>query len=191
MKSCLLISLPRRFCKYLIIAIIAIVVLHELIENSSVFYRKWYVPPFSLHLNKRDVVLVKGEEFRLFVYGLNKRVSFSSTDFRVAGVNFNGRVMAYQTGNAFIIAKVDDKELKCRVRVVDLNRDKITLTVGETYHLKIKGPDVFHRWKSSDLEVAGVTMFGRVKAKAPGNAYISVKVKNKVLKCKVQVVKKE
>lgn len=66
--------------------------------------------------------MVKGEEFRLFVYGINKRVSYHSTNFRVAGVNFNGRVFAYQTGKAYIIAKVDNKELKCRVKVIDLNK---------------------------------------------------------------------
>jgi uncharacterized protein YjdB len=181
----------RRSFKYIIIAIAVFLVFHYLVENSSIFYRKWRTMPFALHLNRNDIVLAKGEEFHLFVYGLNKRVSFASTNFRVAGVNFNGRVMAYQTGKAFIIAKVDKKELKCRVRVIDLNKDKLTLVVGETYHLKLNGIVALHSFKSSNSGIASVSLFGKVKANAPGNTIISVKVKDKELKCKVQVVKKE
>lgn len=131
--------------------------------------------------------MIKGEEFHLFVYDINKRVSFSSTNFRVAGVNFNGRVFAYNTGKAFIIAKVGKKELRCRVHVVDISSKSIELKAGETYHLKIKGSNAFVSWKSKDKEIATVSMFGKVTAKSCGSTVITAKIKGKTLKCKVVV----
>jgi uncharacterized protein YjdB len=144
--------------------------------------------PFSVHLNKQDVVLIKGEEFHLFVYGINQRVSYSTSNFRVAGVNFNGRVMAYQTGKAFIIVKVKGKVLKCRVRVIDINKEKLTLKEGKTYRLNVKGIAAFASWSSSNTKVASVSIFGKVKAKAAGDTVITAKVKGKIVKCKLHVI---
>ena len=131
--------------------------------------------------------MIKGEEFHLYTFDINKRVSFSSTNFRVAGVNFNGRVFAYNTGKAFIIAKVDKKELRCRVHVVDINSETIVLRVGETFHLKIKGSGALVSWKSREKNIATVSMFGKVTAKNRGSTVITAKIKGKTLKCKVVV----
>jgi uncharacterized protein YjdB len=138
-------------------------------------------------LNKQDVYLIKGEEFKLSVFAINKRVSYSSTNFRVVGVNFNGRLFAYRTGKAFIIAKVGKKQLKCRVHVIDINKENLTLKVGDSYRLKIRGSNTYTRWKSNDSNVVSVNMFGKVKAKNKGRTVIYAKVKGKVLKCNVNV----
>jgi uncharacterized protein YjdB len=138
-------------------------------------------------LNERDLYLIKGEEFRLYVYALNKRVAFYSTNFKVADVNFNGRVYGYQTGKAFIIAEVDHKELKCRVHVIDINKKTLRLKKGDTYHLKIKGTHSYVRWKSGDIRVATVNLFGHVKAIEEGKTVIVAKVKGKILTCNIIV----
>lgn len=176
-----------RIIKYIIILIAALLVLNYLYQNSSLFYRKTFTMPLSLHLNKNDIYMIKGEEFHLYVFDINKRVSFSSTNFRVAGVNFNGRVFAYNTGKAFIIAKVGKKELRCRVHVVDINSKSIELKSGESYRLKIKGSNAFISWKSKDKEIATVSMFGKVTAKSRGSTVITARIKGKTLKCKVVV----
>ncbi len=155
--------------------------------NSSLFYRKLVVLPFVLHLNERDLYLIKGEEFHLYVFGINKRVSFYSTNFKVAEVNFNGRVFGYQTGKAFIIAEVDNKELKCRVHVIDINKKTLRLKKGDSYRLKIRGTPSFVRWKSGDTRVAEVSLLGNVKAVAKGKTVIVAKVKGKILTCNVIV----
>lgn len=173
--------------KLIIIMIIGIVMLKFVYENSSLFYQKSIQLPFSLHLNKRDLYLIKGEEFHLYVYALNKRVAFYSTNFRVADVNFNGRVYGYQTGKAFIIAEVDHKELKCRVHVIDINKKTLRLKRGDTYHLKIKGTYSYVRWKSGDERVATVNLFGHVTAVEKGRTVIVAKVKGKILTCNVIV----
>lgn len=173
--------------KGIIAGLIILVVTYILYLNSGLFYRKKIILPFSLHLNRQELYMVKGEEFRLFVYGINKRVSYHSTNIRVAGVDFTGRVFAYRTGKAFIIAKVDNKKLKCKVKVIDLNKKELNLKVGESYRLKIKGPLNFAKYKSSNSHVATVNMFGKVKAKKAGRTTIIVNVKGKTLKCTVRV----
>jgi uncharacterized protein YjdB len=129
----------------------------------------------------------KGEEYRLFVYGINKRVSYSSTNFRVAGVNFNGRVFAYQTGKTFITAKVDGKDLRCRVYVIDMNKDMLNLKVGDSYRLKIKGSNSFVSWKSENKKIATVSMFGKITAKKKGSTVIYANIKGKTLKCILKI----
>ena len=177
----------NKFIKYIVIAICAIVILHSLYEESSLFYRKGISLPFTMHLNKKDLYLFKGEEFHLYVFGLNKNVTFTTTDFRVVNVNFNGWLHAYQTGKAFIVAKVGDKKLTCRVHVIDINLDKITLKAGESYHLKIKGTGSFVRWKSNDKSIAKVSFFGKATAVYRGTAIITGKVKGKTVECTVIV----
>lgn len=173
--------------KFALILIAALLILTYLYRNSSLFFFDDLDLPFSVHLNKETVYLTKGEEFKLRVYRINKRVTYSSTNFRVAGVNFNGRIRAHQSGKAFIIAKVDGRVLKCRVYVIDLNKDKLVLKEGDSYRLKIKGKWVFPEWESSNKRVVTVNMFGKVEAKKKGSAIIYAKVKGKVLKCKVIV----
>lgn len=177
----------NNFLKIIVILIIAIVTLRMLIMNTSIFYRKKILLPFALHLSEQDIVLEKGEEDRLFINGINKRATFYTTNFRVVGVNFNGRIFAYRTGKAYIIAKVDGKKLKCRVRVIDLNKDDLRLTTDETYHLKVLGPARLVKWKSSNPHVASVSLFGKVKAKNRGRTVVTAKWKGKELKCVVTV----
>ncbi|MGF7143992.1 hypothetical protein HNQ56_002422 [Anaerotaenia torta] len=182
----------RRFLgKCVVISISLLIIFQLLYEHSSVFYRVNNVfrrrATVNAHLNENDLYLLKGEEFHLYVIALNQRVSFSSTNFWVAGVNFNGRVFGYQTGHCFILAKVDDQILKCRVHVMDISKEKLNLKVGGTHRLRIHGSNSFVRWKSSNPEVATVNMFGKVKAKKRGRTVISAKIKGKTLQCEVRV----
>ncbi len=180
-------NIVRKIYKIIIIGIAVMLILHLIIQNSSAYFRKAYYPLFSVHLNKQEVVLTKGEEFKLRVIGINERVKYYSTDFRVAGVNFNGRIYAYQTGDCFIIAKAGKKELKCRVTVLDINKEKLILKVGESYRLKIKGGGGFPKYRSSNPEVATVSRFGKVRAKTKGRAMIRVKAEGKTFQCTVIV----
>lgn len=173
--------------KIIVIIIIAIVIFRSFIMNTSLYYRRIIQTPFALQLSEQDIVLKKGEEDHLYVNAINKRVTYYTTNFRVVGVNFNGRIFAYRTGKAYIIAKVDGKKLKCRVRVIDINKDNLRLSTGESYRLKVLGPAKYVQWKSSNPQVASVSMTGKVKAKKPGRTVITAKWKGKKLKCVVNV----
>lgn len=71
-----------------------------------------------------------------------------------------------------------------------LNKKKVTLTVGKTCKLKVKGGKG-KKWKSSKKKVATVSKTGKVTAKKVGKTVISVKVGKKTLKCTVTVKAKK
>lgn len=177
-----------RFLQVVIVAVILLVVGRFFFQNTTIYYRDDPDPPLSVHLNDEDIYLVKGEEFKLRLYAINKRATFTSSNFRVAGVNFNGRIMAYQTGKAYITVKVSDKkELRCRVHVIDLNKRNLYMKIGETYKLRLLGSNAFVRWRSSNPSVAKINLFGKIKAKKPGSTIITARVKGKVIRCTVRV----
>lgn len=173
--------------KVLIIGIILVTFLRLFVPHTSVFFRYIKPLPFSLHLSEQDLVMKKGEMHPIYIKGFNKRVKYSSTNFKVAGVNLTGRVFAYQPGTAFIIGEVNDKKLKCRVRVIDINEDKLNMSIGRTYKLKVLGPANIIKWESSNNNVATVSAFGKVKAKGKGKAVVTAKWKGKKLECNVTV----
>ena len=158
-----------------------------IIPRTSLFFRNDIETPLSERLHVKDLVLVKGEVFKLYVVGINKRVSFSSTDFKVADVNIFGKVFAFRPGTTIIQAKHDDVIMKCRVRVIDLNKKKLTLKKGETYRLKVKGPKFIVRWKSTNKKVATVSRTGKVKGVSKGTAKIIAECSGKTLICEVNV----
>lgn len=178
----------KKTVKSFAVTVSAIAALTLLYRASGLYYRKpIYLPIFAQRLNRYDIVLASGEEYKLFIYRINKRVTWSSSNFRVAFVNFNGRVYALQHGKAIITAKVGSKKYRCRVTVIDLNKDKLVMRAGDTYHLRVLGSSFFTTYKSSNKKVAKVSMFGKVKAVGKGSAVITVRVRGKRLKCIVTV----
>lgn len=75
-----------------------------------------------------------------------------------------------------------------------LSKTKITMTVGQSKKLKVKGISKKRakriKWKSSKKKVVTVTKTGKIKARKAGTATITAKVGKKKLKCKVTVKKR-
>lgn len=75
-----------------------------------------------------------------------------------------------------------------------LSKTKITMTVGQSKKLKVKGISKKRakriKWKSSKKKVVTVTKTGKLKARKAGKATITAKVGKKKLKCKVTVKKR-
>ena len=75
-----------------------------------------------------------------------------------------------------------------------LSKTKITMTVGQSKKLKVKGIIKKRakriKWKSSKKKVVTVTKTGKLKARKAGKATITAKVGKKKLKCKVVVKRK-
>ena len=75
-----------------------------------------------------------------------------------------------------------------------LSKTKITMTVGQSKKLKVKGISKKRakriKWKSSKKKVVTVTKTGKLKARKAGKATITAKVGKKKLKCKVVVRRK-
>jgi len=173
--------------KYMIILIIILLLFNYLYSDTSLLYQKRIILPFSFQLNKTKLYMTVGEEHRLFTFGKKDRIEFASTNFNVADVNFIGIVKAYRPGKTYIIAKSGDRQARCLVRVIDINKKKLTLKAGKSYRLKLRGIFSFASFKSSNENVASVSIFGRVKAKRRGNAIIYTKVKGKVLRTEITV----
>lgn len=72
---------------------------------------------------------------------------------------------------------------------VSLNRKKVTLYIGKSFQLKIRGTKKKVQWKTSSKKIATVSRKGKVKAKKKGTAKITAKVAGKKLVCKVTVKK--
>ena len=74
-----------------------------------------------------------------------------------------------------------------------LNKKSVSLYVGKTSKLKVSGTSKTVKWTSSNKKVVAVKKTGKrtalITAKKTGTAYITAKVGNKRIKCKVTVKK--
>ena len=70
---------------------------------------------------------------------------------------------------------------------VKINKKSISIKVGKTYKLKLKGTKKKVKWSTSNKKVATVSSKGVVKGKKAGKATITAKVGKKKYKCKVKV----
>ena len=161
----------------------------------------------GVSLDKTTLSLGKGESYTLKatvvpVDAENKKVTWKSSDSKVATVDANGRVTAIASGSATITATTDDggKTATCAVSVagavsgVTLDKTSLSLDKGESYTLKatVTPADAENKkvtWRSSDTKVATVDANGKVAAVAPGTATITVTTEdgNKTATCMVKV----
>ncbi|MBO4396257.1 MAG: haloacid dehalogenase-like hydrolase [Eubacterium sp.] len=71
----------------------------------------------TVKLNKKEVSLTVGKSVTLKVTGTKQKVSWSTSDKKVASVTVKGKVTAKSEGSAVIRARVTKKTLKCKVKV--------------------------------------------------------------------------
>lgn len=74
---------------------------------------------------------------------------------------------------------------------VKLNKTKVSLMVGKTVTLKLKGTKKKIKWTSKNKSIATVSAKGKVKAKKVGSTKIIAKVSGKKYSCKVTVIQKK
>ena len=76
-----------------------------------------FVQAASIKLNKTSITMYTGKTSTLKVSGTSKKVPWSSSNKKVATVSSKGVVSAKSSGSATITAKVNNKNLKCKVTV--------------------------------------------------------------------------
>jgi len=143
--------------------------------NKQVFLNVLIKEPIleNVTLNKLKLELLVNEEENLFVittpnYFKDEKVTWSSSDEKVVTVD-NGKIKALKVGNATIKAKVLDKEVECKVTVLDKRKqvtyfrlDKIglNLNVNEIYKLNIFTDQNINldeiNWSSTNNDVATI-----------------------------------
>lgn len=156
----------------------------------------------SIRLNTGKLTLEKGKKATL-TYTLTpatgEKVSWKSSNPKVASVNAKGRVTAKKAGTAVITAKLSSKvKATCRIKVpkrptsIRLNKKRLTLQLNKSYRLTCKclptGSTAKITWKSNKPAVASVSAKGKVTGKKTGTATITARSQNgKKAVCKVTV----
>jgi hypothetical protein len=140
----------------------------------------------KVKLNKTKATLVAGKTVQLKVQNSKKKVTWKSSNGKVATVSKKGLVTAKAPGKATITAKVGKKNLKCAVTV---NETVTTLKcVGKRTQVKefeffIDDPAVYVKvkitattngitYKTSGASIGGYDGTGRYDAKFTGSAVI-------------------
>ncbi len=162
------------------------------------------VSPTKVKLSKTSVTLGKGKSTTLKATvspsnATNKKVTWSTSNKKVATVTSSGKITAKGVGTATITVKTSNgKKATCRVTVknlptkVKLSKTSASLKKGKSVTLKATvtpSKNVINTvtWSTSNKKVATVKN-GKVTAKAKGTAYITVKTTNgKTAKCKITV----
>ncbi|MBR2066765.1 MAG: Ig-like domain-containing protein, partial [Solobacterium sp.] len=161
----------------------------------------------GVKLNKNTLALTSGTSEKLTATiqptnATNKNVTWSSDNTNVATVDQNGLVTARSSGSANITVTTSDgkKTATCKVTVsnpvtaVRLNKTSTSLKVGESETLiatitPSNADNQAVTYSSNNTNVATVDSNGKVTAKNPGVAIITVTTKegNKTATCSVAV----
>ena len=133
----------------------------------------------------------------------NQKVTWSSSDTKIAKVSSKGVVTGVKSGTATITVKTAEGSFKaqCKVTVkqhvtsISLNKKEVTVANGGTSQLTatispVNATEKGYTFTSSNEKVATVSELGLIKAVSCGTATITVKSKenNKTATCKVTVV---
>lgn len=160
----------------------------------------------SVKLNKKSVTIVKGKTAKITATvspsnATDKKVTWKSSNTKVATVDSTGKITAKDAGTATITATTSNsKKATCKVTVntpptgVKLNKTTLTIGKGKTATLKATVNPTKNvtskkvTWNSSKKSVATVNSSGKITAKKIGTTTITVKTANgKTAKCKVTV----
>lgn len=161
--------------------------------------------PTSIALSAKSLELEVGKEkklgYTLTPKKAQAKVTFASSDPKIASVKKDGRVTAKKKGTATITAKTDNgKKASCKVRVkmpavkeIRLSKTELTMAEGEAYQLKYTVQPALAEgsvsFTSSDSSVVSVGKHdGKITANGPGTATVKAKSSNGVsAACKVTV----
>lgn len=98
----------------LIIIILVFGILAPQIPNYST-----EVQAASVKLNRKKATIIKGKTLKLKVSGTKNKVTWKSSNKKIASVSSTGKVTAKKSGTATITAKIEKIQLKCKITVKD------------------------------------------------------------------------
>lgn len=93
----------------------------------------------AVQLNKTKLIMDKGGTYQLKLSGFKKKVTWKSSNKRVATVSSSGKVTAKKAGKAVITAKAGKNSYRCSVTVENpkISKKNATVYVGKTITLKM------------------------------------------------------
>ncbi len=164
--------------------------------NGKSFTRK--VTVIDMDINEKSIVLEYDGKFsltqlgygrskKLKVAGTNMKATWKSSNEAVAAVDSSGKVVAKGAGTATITASVDGASVSCKVTVLKISNNELTLKKGQTAKLSVYGASGEITWDSYKKSVATVAADGTVTAKSAGTAKIVANVNGRLVRCIVTV----
>ncbi|WP_099469015.1 Ig-like domain-containing protein [Konateibacter massiliensis] len=159
--------------------------------SATITVQKKAVTTKSLSISEKKVTLQKGKTTTLSVarnpITATEKITWTSSNTKVATVNNKGKVTAKSAGTATITAKTSNgKKVTAKITVknptVKLKKSSATVKVGKTTTIAIKSmypaTDSVKSFKSSNSKVASVNKNGVVTGKKKGTATITVTMKS-------------
>lgn len=172
-------------------------------------YDKVNMLPNGLVVSNADFTLrLLGETYKVRVSGGNGKYTWVSEDDGIASVDADGKITAVSGGTVNVLVTDGNKKAVIIVRVKasgslsetpvtnttapssgshKLNREDMTLKVGEKFQLKLTGVSAEPVWNSSKPGVATVSGNGTVTGVAPGSSTVTVSWDGGSLSCIVRV----
>jgi hypothetical protein len=143
----------------------------------------------KVKLNKTKVTMPVGGTVKLKVSGTSKKVTWKSSNEKIATVSSKGKVTAKKKGTAKITATVNGEKYTCKVTVEkpSISEKTATVVVGETISLSVEGTTQKVTWSSDDKSVAKVSKKGVVTGVSEGTVNITATVNGGKYTCKVTV----
>ncbi len=143
----------------------------------------------TVKINKEKLSLYVGETYTLKVNNTKAKVTWVSSNKKVATITTGGKVKAVSKGTAKITATVNNKKYNCTVTVKDaaISKKTLQLEIGEADKLEIIGTKNKVTWKSSRNSIAEVTTDGLIIGKSKGTTKITATVSGKSYNCSVTV----
>ena len=140
----------------------------------------------TLQNQAKKVVMVVGQKTTIKT---PVKMTFKSSNSKVAAVNSNGKVTAKAKGNATVTAKTSKVTwtYKIKVEKPKLNNSRLSVYTKTSKQLKLKGTSRKVIWSSSAPSVVSVNKKGKITARRTGKATITAKVNGVKYKCKVTV----
>lgn len=138
--------------------------------------------------NKTNDVYV-GDTFEIVVKDSQSAPVFKSKKPSIAAVDDKGVVTAIKEGTTNILVEIDDKVLKCKVKVNNpkLDKQELHLGKGQRIPLTVTGGSGQIAWKSQDNKVAKVNSQGVVIARGFGQTTITATRNKMEIICVVNV----
>lgn len=158
-------------------------------ENSVYNCRTLALKP---EISKKTCTIYKNKKIILSVLGEQEKITWSSSNTKIAIVSKTGVVKGKRAGKCYIKATAGDHVYRCKVTVKAprINKKSLEIEENETYKLKFLGATTKVKWKSSNQAVVTVSKYGTITAHNIGKARVVAIMNGERFICEVCVVQK-
>ena len=186
-------------------AVVTVTMASKKTASFKVTVQKAAVKTTKITTTTKSLTLAKGATYKKLASSIavtpvtsKEKVTYSSSNKKVATVSSKGVIKAKKAGTAKITVKSGSKKVVVTVKVTGVKTTKLSgvpatkkIAKGKSFKIKAaatpKNTDEKITFKSSNKKVATVTSKGVVKGLKKGTATITVQSGSKKMTCKVTV----